>query len=104
MEKEEYTLIPQCIWEKELSMEERYMMLFLLDCENHFNKKNDWFSLNDEDFIDIGFGKNKVVLRRTRNSLIDKGILEFKKGSFDKKSQYKLTHKMNGKKVPNIKK
>ena len=85
-----FTKINHSIWECDLTMEERYMILFLLDCENKFNKKDDWFGLTDQDFIDIGFGKDKVVLRKTRNSLIDRGWLSFKKGSFGKKSEYKF--------------
>ena len=88
-----YTQINHEIWEKELPMEERYMLLYLLDCENKFNKVNDWFGLTDDDFINIGFGRDKVILRKTRNSLIERGWISFKKGAFGKKSQYKLNRK-----------
>lgn len=88
-----FTCIPHKMWEIPMELEERYMLLYLLDCENKFNKKDDWFGLSDQDFIDIGFGKNKVVLRKTRNSLIEKGWISFNKGSFNKKSQYKINRK-----------
>ena len=55
------------------------------------------FGLTDADFINIGFGKDKEVLRRTRNSLIEKKMVFFKKGGVGKKSQYKLNRKKNGK-------
>ena len=87
-----FTQVKHSVWEINLNMEERYMLLYLLDCENKFNKKSDWFGLTDQDFIDIGFGKDKEVIKRTRNSLIEKGIISFKKGSFKNKSQYKLNH------------
>ena len=88
-----FTEIKHSMWEVELSMEERYMLMYLLDCENRFNKKDDWFGLTDADFINIGFGKDKEVLRRTRNSLIDKKWICFKKGAVGYKSQYKLNRK-----------
>lgn len=90
-----YTEIKHSIWECDLNMGERYMLMFLLDCENRFNKKDDWFGLTDEDFINIGFGKDKEVLRRTRNTLIGRGMISFKKGRVGKKSQYKLNRKKN---------
>lgn len=85
-----FTQVKHSVWEIDLTMEERYMLIYLLDCEDKFNKKNDWFGLTDQDFIDVGFGKDKVNLRKTRNSLIDKGYIEFNRGSFGKKSQYKF--------------
>lgn len=87
---EGFTCIPHSIWDAELEMNERYMLLYLLDCENRFNKKDEWFGLTDQDLIDTGFGRDKVILRKTRNSLIEKGWISFKKGAFDKKSQYKI--------------
>ena len=87
-----FTKVKHSVWEIDLNMEERYMLLYLLDCENKFNKKSDWFGLTDQDFINIGFGKDKEVLRKTRNSLIEMGIIQFKKGSFGKKSSYLLNH------------
>ena len=85
-----FTKIQHSLWEWDLSMEERYMLMFLLDCENKFNKKDDWFGLTDEDFINVGFGKNKVVLRKTRKSLLEKEMICFKRGVLGKKSQYKM--------------
>ena len=91
---EGYTKIKHELWWNcDLSMEERYMVMFLLDCENYFNKQNDWFNLTDDDFIKMGFGKNKVVLRKTRNSLIERGWISFKRGIAGKKSSYKLNRK-----------
>ena len=83
-----YTKIKHSLWEWDLSMEERYMLMFLLDCENRFNKKDEWFGLTEEDFVNIGFGKNKAVLRKTRKSLIEKGFISYKRGVLGKKSQY----------------
>lgn len=71
-----------------MELEERYMLMFLMDCENKFNKNNDWFYLTDDDFIDAGFGKDKVKLRKTRNSLVEKGLIAFNRGGFGKKSKY----------------
>lgn len=88
-----YTKIRHSMWECEMTMEERYMLMYLLDCENRFNKKDEWFGLTDEDFINIGFGKNKTVLRKTRKSLVEKGMISFKRGVLGKKSQYKLNRK-----------
>lgn len=85
-----YTQVQHSLWDMDLTMEERYMLIYLLDCENKFNKLNEWFGLTDEDFINIGFGRDKVVLRKTRNSLIEKRFISFKKGAFGKKSQYKF--------------
>lgn len=90
-----YTEIKHSMWECDLTMEERYMLMYLLDCENRFNKKDDWFSLTDDDFINVGFGKNKVVLRRTRNALLEKGWIDFQRGAVGKKSLYKLNRKKN---------
>ena len=92
-----FTEIKHSIWECDFTMDERYMLMYLLDCENKFNKKDDWFGLTDADFINIGFGKDKEVLRRTRNSLIEKKMVFFKKGGVGKKSQYKINRKKNGK-------
>ena len=85
-----FTVIKHSMWEFDFTMEERYMLMYLLDCENKFNKRNEWFGLTDADFINIGFGKDKEVLRRTRNSLIEKGQICFKKGAVGHKSQYRL--------------
>ena len=90
-----FTQVKHSIWEFDLTMEERYMLMFLLDCEDKFNKKDDWFGLTDQDFIDVGFGKNKAVLRKTRNSLVERGYIEFKPGKFEKKSQYKFKRRKN---------
>ena len=87
---EGFTKIEHSLWECDLTMEERYMMLYLLDCENRFNKKYEWFGLTDEDFINIGFGRSKEIIRRTRNSLIDKGMIAFQRGSVGEKSQYMI--------------
>lgn len=88
-----FTEIKHSIWECCFTMEERYMLMYLLDCENRFNKKDEWFGLTDNDFIEIGFGKDKEVLRRTRNSLIQRGFIFYKKGGLGKKSQYKFNRK-----------
>lgn len=85
-----YTEVKHSIWEIPLNKEERYMLLYLLDCENKWNKNGDWFNLTDADFIRIGFGKNKIVLRQTRNSLIDQRIILFEKGGVGQKSKYKI--------------
>lgn len=88
-----YTEIKHSIWEIDLTMEERYMTLYLLDCENKFNKKGEWFTLTDQDLIDIGFGKDKEILRKTRKSLIEKGYIEYQPGKFKTKSQYRFKRK-----------
>lgn len=88
-----YTKIRHSMWECEMTMEERYMLMYLLDCENRFNKKDDWFGLTEEDFVNVGFGKNKTVLRKTRKSLVEKGFISYKRGVLGKKSQYKLNRK-----------
>lgn len=85
-----YTKIRHTLWEWDLTMEERYMLMFLLDCENKFDKIDDWFSLTDDDFINVGFGRDKAVLRRTRKSLVEKEMISFKRGGVGEKSQYKL--------------
>jgi len=90
-----FTEIKHSMWECDLTMEERYMLMYLLDCENRFNKKDDWFGLTDADFINIGFGKNKIVLRRTRNSLIERKLICFKKGAVGYKSQYMINRNKN---------
>lgn len=90
-----FTQVKHSMWECDLTMEERYMLIYLLDCENRFNKFNEWFGLTDQDFINVGFGKDKVVLRNTRNSLVEKGMILFNKGCFGKKSQYKFNRKQD---------
>lgn len=85
-----YAEIPHSVWEVELPMQERYFFVYLLDCENRFNKNGEWFELVDEDFINIGFGRDKVVLRQTRNSLIERGWIEFKRGGNGVKSKYRI--------------
>lgn len=85
-----FTKIQHSLWEWDLTIEERYMIMFLLDCENRFNKKDEWFGLTEEDFVNVGFGKNKTVLRKTRKSLVEKGLISYKRGVLGKKSQYKF--------------
>ena len=88
-----FTEIQHSIWEWDFTLEERYMLMYLLDCENRFNKKDEWFGLTEEDFVNVGFGKNKTVLRKTRKSLVEKGLISYKRGVLGKKSQYKLNRK-----------
>ena len=87
-----YTKVPHKLWDTDITLNERYMMLFLLDCENRFNKTNDWFSLTDEDFIHVGFGKDKQVIRSTRKKLLERQWISFKRAA-GKKSLYKLLRK-----------
>ena len=90
---EGWVKVPHSVWELDLTLEERYMFLFLLDCEDKFNKRDDWFGLADDDLINVGFGKDKVILRRTRRSLVEKEIIAFKRGAAYKKSMYKILRK-----------
>lgn len=90
---EGWVKVPHSVWELDLTLEERCMFLFLLDCEDRFNKRDDWFCLTIEDLFNIGFGKNKTVLRKTRKSLIEKGLIEYIKGISGKKSKYKIIRK-----------
>ena len=83
-----YTCTPHSIWENDLTMDERYMYLFLLDCENKFNKMGETFAITNEDFKSIGFGKDEVVLKRSRAGLVKKGYIEYTPGSKGRKSQY----------------
>jgi hypothetical protein len=85
-----WTKMEHSIWEIDLTLEERYMLLYLIDCENKFNKEDNWFGQTDDDFINIGFGKNKQVLRKTRNALIEKNLIFFKRGKVGSKSEYKI--------------
>lgn len=83
-----YTCTPHSIWENDLTMEERYMYLYLLDCENKFNKMGEAFNITNEDLKAIGFGKDEVVLKRARTGLIDKGYIEYIQGNRGRKSNY----------------
>lgn len=86
--KESFTCIPHSIWERELTMDERYMYIYLLDCENKFNKMGSWFGITNSDFIEAGFGKNQSVLRNVRKGLIEKGLIDYKPGHSGVKSRY----------------
>ena len=83
-----YTCTPHSIWENDLTMEERYMYLYLLDCENKFNKMGEAFNITNEDLKAIGFGKDEVVLKGARTGLIDKGYIEYTQGNRGRKSNY----------------
>ena len=80
--------MPHSIWEMDLTKDERYMYMFLLDCENKFNKEDDWFGITNTDLKDAGFGSNESVLRNVRKGLLDKGMIEYKPGHAGFKSKY----------------
>ena len=52
-----YACVPHQIWELDISPDERYMLLFLIDRENKFNRVGEWFCLTNAELIGIGFGK-----------------------------------------------
>lgn len=90
-EGEEGFDIPFALIDAKMTAKEKLMIVYLLYCENLFNKHGDWFNLTDDDFVEkMGFGKNKVVLRKTRDSLIDRGCISFKRGVYGNKSSYKI--------------
>lgn len=88
-----YTKVPHKMWEIPMELEERYMLLFLLDCEDKFNRRNDWFYVTDKDFMDAGFGTNKARWKKYRDSLIQRGWIEYEKGGPGKKSRYRFNRK-----------
>ena len=88
-----FTCIPHCVWEMPMELEERYMLIFLLDCENKYGKHNEWFSVSNKEFINIGFGKNKSRWKKYRDSLIERRWISYKEGGKGKKSQYRINHK-----------
>lgn len=85
-----YTCTPHEIWENDMTMDERYMYMYLLDCENKFKRVNDSFCITNEDLKGIGFGKDEVVLKRARSGLIAKGYIEYTPGARGRKSLYKI--------------
>ena len=86
-----FTKVPHSlICDGDYTIEERIMMVYLISCENRFKKEGKSFGLVDADFIRIGFGKDKEVLRRTRNNLISRGLIEFKQGGRGVKSRYRI--------------
>ena len=85
-----FVQVPHDVWEKNLTMDERYMYLYLLDCENRFNKKGEWFNIGNKDLIGIGFGKDTNVLKKARKRLIEKGYIEYHPGGRGKESEYKI--------------
>ena len=81
------------MWEIPMTMEERYMMLFLLDCEDRYNCSDDWFCVCDTDFINAGFGRNKNRWKKYRDSLVQRGWIEYIKGGPGRKSKYRINRK-----------
>lgn len=94
-----FTKVPHLLFEGGFSVWEREMMIYLLDCENRLQKEGKWFGVIDDDFINIGFGKDKRILRETRDSLIAKGQIQYKKGGPGHKSQYMVMLKSEIKSV-----
>ena len=90
-----FTKVSHSIWDKPMKMEERYMLLFLLDCENRYNCCDDWFCITDEDFIKAGFGKNKTRWKKYRDKLVRIGWIDYEKGGPGKKSKYRMRRKKN---------
>ena len=85
-----FTKVPHKLWETPMELKERYMLLFLLDCENKFGCRDNWFSLADSDFISAGFGSDKSKWKKYRDSLIQRGWIEYKRGGSGQKSRYRF--------------
>lgn len=90
-----FTQIPHSIWKAGLEIEEREMLMYILDCQNRFKREGKWINLTDEDFINIGFGKCKSRWRKYREGLISKGLVIYRKGGRGRKSGYKVSGKLN---------
>lgn len=88
-----FTCIPHSIWELPIEMEERYMLLYLLDCENRYSKFGEWFSVSNKEFINIGFGSCKSRWKKYRDDLIGRKWISYKEGGPGRKSQYRINHK-----------
>ena len=82
--------VPHYVYEEDLNIWEREMLIYLLKCENKFQKEGDWIWVSNDEFISIGFGKDKRILKETKDSLVSKGFIEYKKGVNKNKSQYKI--------------
>ena len=82
------------IWDLDITMDEKMMLWFLLDCSSRFNKDGEWFNLTDEDFIKAGYGKNKSRWKKYRYNLIKEGYIDYKKGYLGNKSEYKIGDKI----------
>lgn len=89
-----FVKVPHIIWESKISLEEKTMLCFLLDCEDKFKKNGEWFNLSDEDFIAAGYGSCKSRWRKYRDGLISKGLIEFKKGGPGRKSRYHIAENL----------
>lgn len=90
-----FTQIPHSIWTAGLKIEEREMLLYILDCQNRFKREGKWINLTDEDFINIGFGTCKSRWRKYRDGLISKGLVIYRKGGPGRKSGYKVSNRLN---------
>ena len=70
---------------------EQHMLMFLLDCENRFQKEGKWFNLTDNDFMEVGFGSCRSRWRKYRDDLCSKGLIDYRQGHSGKKSEYKVS-------------
>lgn len=94
---EGYTKVRHKLWEIPMELEERYMMLFLLDCENRCKCQDEWFFVGDKDFMNVGFGSDRRRWKKYRNSLVQRGWIEYERGGKGMKSKYKIIRQKNNK-------
>ena len=69
--------------------------MFILDATNRY--QTEWVGISDNDFIKVGFGKNKEHLREIKETLESLDLIEYTKGSTGRKSQYRIKENLEEK-------
>lgn len=83
--------MPHSIWATDiLNYNEKHFLLFIIDKANRFGKDEEGFTLTDSEFIKQGFGRDKAIIRKARQRLVDLGLIEYTKGHTGKGSTYLL--------------
>lgn len=86
-----YSKLPSIIFNAvELTPDEKIMLVYLTNRANYFKREEDWFGVPLSDFkSDIGFNDHHKV-SETRKSLVDLGLIDYRRGGNAKASQYRV--------------
>jgi len=86
-----YSKLPSIIFNSvELNPNEKIMLAYLTNRANYFNREDDWFGVPLCCFAsDIGFNDHHKV-SDVRKSLVNMGLIEYKRGGNAKSSKYKV--------------
>lgn len=87
-----YVQIPHSLFEAHLDVYEKFMLIYLMDCENRFQKNGGWMTLTNEDFFKVGFGRDRTILSRARDGLTSRGLIEYNKGHKGQRSEYRINN------------